>query len=91
MKKVSENFELPLYAAGEFLVEKTGNRCAEFDLDEQAESAAHAINHADALAEALKEALSELDAFKSLAELDYNFSLFMEKAKATLASYLGEE
>ncbi len=61
MKRMSDVFDLPLEAAGDWLIEKTDNRCAEFDLETEAQYAAHAINHADKLADALDKLLSMLE------------------------------
>lgn len=61
MKRMNEVFELPVAVGGGMFDKDTiygadgnGEWAATFETDEQAQHAAHAINHVDALADALE-------------------------------------
>lgn len=93
MKRVSEVFELPVAVGGGMFDKDTiygadgnGEWAATFETDEQAQHAAHAINHVDALADALEFLLKELD-------LTYvpssNLSDAIESADIALVAYRG--
>lgn len=64
MKRMSEVFELPVssgdrgYYADAVFQAGGGEWCSTFCTDEQAQHAAHAINHVDALADALEDLIA---------------------------------
>ena len=90
MKRMSEVFDLPV-AVGGGMFDKDSiygangivEWVATFETDEQAQHAAHAINHADALADAL-EALLECAAENNLEGL-----MTYDDAEEALAAYRG--
>jgi len=91
MKRMDEVFRLPIDANKRaydddafFWFEENSAWCATFGDDEQAKSAAHAINHVDELADALEMMINFTSSFGSHSDS-------IRAAKKALAAYRGEK
>lgn len=95
MKRMSEVFKLPVssgdrgyYADDVFQAGGNGEWCSTFCTDEQAQHAAHAINHVDALADALSALIKMVD---DKEDVDmFRNSAYKESVQA-LAAYRGDK